>query len=361
MLDFRSKIVAKFCLVALIALPALATRENHVEPDQSVDEPVLEKQTPAVKAPEPGAAGLSVVQAIPLPGVEERIDHLAVDVRRRRLFVAALGNNTVEVVDLNKGVRVRSIPGFHEPQGISFVPDNNRIFVANGKDGSCDMLDGDSFHRVQNVNFAEDADNVRYDPAAKLIYVGYGSGALGILNATDGRRLGDIKLAGHPESFQLEKSGSRIFVNVPAAGHIAVVDRRKNALLSTWAVERARSNFPMALDEPGRRLFVGCRKPPRLLVYDTTTGKLAADLGICNDTDDIFYDPARKLVYVACGEGVLNIVQQKGADQYQPLAGIPTAAGARTALFVPEFNRFYLAVPHRGTQGAEIRVYATQP
>jgi len=117
----------------------------------------------------------------------------------------------------------------------------------------------------------------------------------------------------------------------------------------------------MALDEPGRRLFVGCRKPPRLLVYDTTTGKLAADLGICNDTDDIFYDPARKLVYVACGEGVLNIVQQKGADQYQPLAGIPTAAGARTALFVPEFNRFYLAVPHRGTQGAEIRVYATQP
>src|SRR6058998_2685097 len=250
MLDFRSKIVAKFCLVALIALPALATRENHVEPDQAVDEPVLEKQTPAVKAPEPGAAGLSVVQAIPLPGVEERIDHLAVDVQRRRLFVAALGNNTVEVVDLNKGIRVQSIPGFHEPQGISFVSDNNRLFVANGKDGSCDILDGDSLRHIQSVNFADDADNVRYDAAAKQIYAGYGSGALGILDASDGKRVGDIKLAGHPESFQLEKSGPRIFVNVPAAGHIAVIDRRKKVLLSTWAVDTARSNFPMSLDEP---------------------------------------------------------------------------------------------------------------
>jgi len=361
MLDFRSKIVVKFGLVALIAIPALATRASRVEPDPSVDEPVLEKQTPAVKASAPGAAGLHLVQAIPLPGVEGRIDHLAVDVQRRRLFVAALGNNTGEVVDLSKGVRVQGISGFHEPQGISFVPDNNRIFVANGRDGSCDMLDGDSFRPIQSVNFADDADNVRYDPAAKLIYVGYGSGALGILDTTDGRRLGDIKLAGHPESFQLEKSGSRIFVNVPAAGHIAVVDRHKHALISTWAVERARSNFPMALDEPGRRLFVGCRKPPRLLVYDTTTGKPAADLEICGDTDDIFYDPARKLVYVACGEGVLNIVQQKGAGPYERLAGIPTAAGARTALFVPEFDRIYLAVPHRGTQGAEIRVYAIQP
>src|SRR6266545_4296659 len=267
MLDFRSKIVVKFGLVALVALPALATRGNQVESDQSVDEEARGEQTPAVKPPAPGAAGLRAVQTIPLPGVEGRMDHLAVDVQRRRLFVAALGNNTVEVVDLNKGVRVQSIPGFHEPQGISFVPDNNRIFVANGKDGSCDILDGDSFRRIQSVNFADDADNVRYDPAAKLIYVGYGSGALGILNATDGSRLGDIKVAGHPESFQLEKSGSRIFVNVPAAGHIAVVDRHKHALLSTWPVERARSNFPMALDEPGRRLFVGCRKPPRLLVY----------------------------------------------------------------------------------------------
>jgi DNA-binding beta-propeller fold protein YncE len=301
------------------------------------------------------------VQSIPLPGVEGRIDHLAIDAQRRRLFVAALGNDTVEVVDLNKGLRVQSIPGFHEPQGISFVSDNNRLFVANGKDGSFDILDGDSFRRIQSVKFADDADNVRYDSGAKHIYAGYGSGALGILDATDGRRLGDIKLAGHPESFQLEKSGARIFVNVPAAGHIAVVDRHKKALLSTWAVERARSNFPMALDEPDRRLLVGCRKPPRLLAYDTTTGKVVADLEICGDTDDLFYDPARKLIYVACGEGVLNIVQQKGADQYERLAGIPTAAGARTALFVPEMDRLYLAVPHRGDQRAEIRVYATKP
>jgi len=304
---------------------------------------------------------LRLVQTIPLPNVEGRIDHLAVDLKGQRFFIAALGNNTVEVADLQAGKRIQSIGGLHEPQGVSFIPEFNKLFVANAKNGACDVIDGSSLKRVKSIKLSGDADNIRYDAAKKQVFVGYGDGALAIIDATSGDRIGEIKLKGHPESFQLEKNGPRIFVNVPTAQQIAVVDRDKRAVTATWPTGDAAANYPMALDEEHHRLFVGFRKPARLVVFDTDSGKVVVALESPGDADDIFYDGARRRVYVSGGEGSIGIFQQKDADHYESISKIPTATGARTALFVPELNRLYLAVPHRGSQKAEIRVYETQP
>lgn len=304
---------------------------------------------------------LRLAQTIPLPKVEGRIDHLAVDVKGQRLFVAALGNNTLEILDLRAAKRIRTIAGLREPQGVIFLLESNKIFVTNGQGGTCDIFDGTDFKLIDSVKSLDDADNIRYDSATKHIYVGYGNGALSVLDASNGQRLGDIKLAGHPESFQLESLGPRIFVNVPKAKHIAVIDRKRRAVVATWLLADAQANFPMALDEAGRRLFVGFRKPARLTIFDTESGKAVAGLDSVGDADDIFYDIAHKRVYMSGGEGFIGVFEQGDADHYKRIAKIPTASGARTSLFVPELGRLYLAVPHRGRQGAEMRVYEVKP
>lgn len=306
-----------------------------------------------------GEEPLALVQQIPLPGVQGRIDHLAVDVDQQRLYVAALGNNTVEVIDLNAGRRVTSVTGLHEPQGIAVVADLKRVVIANGEGGQVQVRDTEDarLHVTQTISLSDDADNVRYDARATRVYVGHGGGALAAINPADGQKLGDIPLAGHPESFQLEKNGPRVFVNVPTANQIAVLDREAMKVLATWPVTEAHANFPMALDEAGHRLFIGCRKPAKLLIYDITAGKSIGSTDIVGDTDDLFYDAARKRLYVSGGEGFLDVLQEQDATHFTRLAHIPTAAGARTSLFVPQLKRLYLAVPHRGAQQAEIRVY----
>ena len=308
-----------------------------------------------------GSSTLRMVQTIPLPNVEGRIDHMAVDVKGQRLFIAALGNNSVEILDLNAGKHFKSIPGLHEPQGVGFISEFNKIFIANGKTGACDILDGSSFERIKSVKFPDDADNIRYDANGQRVYVGYGNGGLGIIDAKNSDHIGNIKLDAHPESFQLEKSGFRIFVNLPDSKKIAVVNRQARTVITTWATTSATANFPMALAETHHRLFVGFRKPAKVSVFDTDSGKVIANLDSAGDADDIFYDNSRRRIYIAGGEGFLSIFQQLDPEHYQPVAKIPTAAGARTALFVPEFNRLYLAVPHRGSQRAEVRVYSAPP
>ena len=304
-----------------------------------------------------GADKLSLVQTIPLPGVEGRIDHLGVDVAGQRLFVSALGNNTLEVLDLRAGKRLTSITGLREPQGVYYVPGVNRIFVANGDDGTCRIFDGASYKQIDTVALSSDADNVRYEAVQNQIYVGYGDGALGVLNAATGRKIADIPLRGHPESFRLETSGPRIFVNIPTADHtIAVIDRLKRAVVATWTLE-AQANFPMTLDEADHRLLVVTRRPARLVAIDTGSGKTTASVPTVGDADDAFYDSARKRVYVSGGEGFIDVLDRTDPDHFRPAGRIPTASGARTSLFVPELNRLYVAVPHRGNQQAEIRVY----
>ena len=306
------------------------------------------------------SAPLKLKQTIPLPGVEGRIDHFAADPSDQRLFVCALGNNSLEVIDLKKGGRVHSITGLGAPQGVGYAPEANRLFVANDKGGICKIYDGESFQPVGDLNFQDDADNVRYDETRKKIYVGFGSGGIAVLNAPDGKQVGSIKLSAHPEAFQLEKNGSRIFANVPNSRHVAVIDRDKGEVVARWKTDLAFANFPMALDEPNHRLFVGCRLPPKLVVLNTDSGDVVAKVNISGDTDDVFYDSKRHRIYVVCGAGKIDVIEQTDPNTYKTYTKIDTAQGARTGLFMPEQAKLFVAVPHRASQRAEIRVYDTE-
>ena len=306
------------------------------------------------------AAPLKLTQTIALPGVEGRIDHVAFDAAGERLFVCALGNNTVEVIDLRKAERIHSITGLGAPQGIVYIPELDRLFVANDKGGICKIYDAKSFQTVGELNFKDDADNVRYDDATKKIYVGFGSGGIAIVNAPDGKQIGSTKLSAHPEAFELEKQGKRIFINVPNSRDVAVIDRDKGEVIATWKTDLAFGNFPMALDETNRRLFLGCRMPSKLIVLNTDSGDVVTKIDISGDPDDVFYDSKRHRIYATCGAGKIDIIEQTGADAYRALAKIDTADGARTGLFVPERDTVFVAVPHRGSQQAEIRAYRVE-
>ena len=298
---------------------------------------------------------LELIKTIGLPDVRGRIDHLAIDADAERLFVAALGNDSVEVVDLRGGMRTTQIRGLREPQGIGYVRSANRLFVANAG-GGVDLYDASSLRRLSHIEGLEDADNVRVDAAGGKVYVGYAR-ALAVIDAKTGKVLEHIALAGHPESFQLESTGTRIFVNVPSAGHVAVVDRSTNVLIGAWRLGDKGANFPMALDEASHRLFVATRKPAALLVFDTRTGMRIADLPIAGDADDLFYDAKRERLYVICGEGVVEIVAQKDAALYERLSIVRTVRGARTGLFVPSREALFVAVPAHADGPAEIRVF----
>jgi YVTN family beta-propeller protein len=291
-----------------------------------------------------------------MPHVDGRIDHMALDVAGQRLFVAALGNNTLEVIDVRNARHVRTIPGLHEPQGVAYAPATNRIYVANRADGSLHIYDGNSFALVKIVAYGRDADNVRYEPEARHLWVGYGEGGLGVIDQ-DGAKLREIALGAHPESFQLEAPGPRVFVNLPPRHKIVVVDRQTDSITASWATGAATANYPMALDEVDHRLFVVCRHPARLLVLDTSTGKLIASLPVVGDSDDAYYDAVRKRIYAIGGEGAISVFDQQDADHYRELERIPTAAGARTGYFSAELHRLFVAARRRGSQPAEIRIY----
>jgi DNA-binding beta-propeller fold protein YncE len=306
------------------------------------------------------SAPLKLKQTIPLPGVEGRIDHFASDPSGQRLFVCALGNNSLEVIDLRKGERAHTITGLGAPQGVGYAPEVNRLFVANDKGGICKIYDGKSFQTLGELNFEDDADNVRYDETRKTIYVGFGAGGIAVVNAPDGKQVGSIRLSAHPEAFQLEKNGSRIFVNVPNSRHVAVIDRDKGEVIARWKTDLAFANFPMAIDEANHRLFVGCRLPSKLVVLNTDSGDVVAKVNISGDADDVFYDSKRHRIYVICGAGKIDVIEQTDPKTYKTSTKIDTAEGARTGLFVPERDTFFVAVPHRGSQQAEIRCYRVE-
>jgi len=303
------------------------------------------------------AQPLRLEKTIDLPEVQGRIDHLSVDVKGQRLFVSALGNNTVEVVDIKAGKRIKTIGGLQEPQGVLYVPSTGRLYVANAKDGNVRVFDGNSYAALKTLDYGDDADNLRYDAGRKRIYVGYGSGALGEID-DEGNKAGEIKLDAHPESFQLEKDGPRIYVNLPKSRKIAVLDREKHAIIATWPIGMALANYPMALDQADHRLFVMTRFPARLLVFDTNTGKTIQRLPAVGDCDDVFYDQARKRIYASGGEGGISVFEQQDTDHYKESARITTVEGARTAFFSPELDRLFLAVRRKGAQAAQVRVFA---
>jgi len=295
-------------------------------------------------------------KTIELPDVQGRIDHMSIDAKGERLFVSALGNNTLEVIDVKLGRRVKTIGQLKEPQGVLYVPDTDRIYVANGNDGSVRIFDGNSYAPLKTLDYGDDADNLRYDSARKRIYVGYGSGALGEIDS-QGNKVAEFKLDAHPESFQVEKNSARIYINLPKSRKVAVVDREKHAMTTAWKTGMAFANYPMTLDESDQRLFVVTRMPARLLVFDTSTGNIIQKLPAVGDCDDVFYDKNRKRIYASGGDGAISVFEQRDADHYTELARITTVKGARTSYFSPELDRFFLAVRRQGPQPAAIEIF----
>lgn len=299
---------------------------------------------------------LRLEKEIPLPGVEGRIDHFAADSTGQRLFIAALGNGSVEIVDVQKGQRTAEIKGLKEPQGTFYDAKTNRVYVATGGDGKLWIYDATTLEVKKAVEFGDDADNVRYDRRTGDVWVGYASGGIGIVNSA-GEKVGAVELNAHPESFQLEETGDRVYVNVPAQLGVSVIDRQKRVVITKWGLGLQVANYPMALDEADKRLFVGCRLPARLVVLDTNSGRIIATLPGVGDADDVFYDSSRHLVYMIGGEGAIQFFSQRDPEHYESVGKELTAPGARTGLFAPSANHLYVAVPHRGSQTAKILVY----
>jgi hypothetical protein len=275
---------------------------------------------------------------IPLGDVRGRIDHMAIDLPRRRLFVVELGNNTVGVVDLNERKVLHVIAGLKEPQGVGYVSTNDILFVANAGDGSVPLFRGVDYGAVGRIDLGDDADNVRIDSTSNQVLIGYGNGALAVIDAATNRKIADIPLKAHPESFQVARSMGRIFVNVPKAHEIAVIDRATGKQTVSWKVGN-KSNFPMALDENAGRVLVAFRSPAQLGVFSMRDGGTIATVEACGDADDLFVDAKRQRVYLSCGDGHLDVFDAQGGA-YRRAARIPTISGARTSLFVPEIDRF---------------------
>ena len=299
---------------------------------------------------------LKLEKTIQLPDVQGRIDHMSIDVKGQRLFVSALGNNTVEVIDLKAGKRANTISGLKEPQGVLYVPGSGRLYVASSKDGTVKIFDATQLKLLKTVEYNNDADNLRYDSSRERIYVGFGDGALGELDS-DGKKIGEIRLDSHPESFQLEKNSARIYVNLPKSRKIAVLDREKGTVLTTWGTGMSFNNYPMALDEQNHRLFVVTRLPARLLVMDTSSGKTVQTLSAVGDCDDVFYDQSRTRIYASGGEGAISVFEQQDADHYKEVGRIATVKGARTSFFSLDLSRLYLAVRRQGSSTAMIQVF----
>jgi DNA-binding beta-propeller fold protein YncE len=306
------------------------------------------------------APPLRLVQEIPLPGVEGRLDHFTIDAKRKRVIFSALGNNTVEIVDAFAGKRIHSITGLSEPQGTLYVPEFDRLFVANAADGTVKVFNGTTFAPVATVDFGEDPDNLRYDADAKRVYVGYGDGAIGVIDAATNQKL-DIayKLEGHPEGFQLEAKGPRIFVNVADKKYVAVIDRTTGKV-TTWGLGGAAANFPLTLDEAHQRVFVGTRKPAHLIVFDTSSGKIVSSVPAAGDMDDLFYDAARSRVYVPGGEGLISVYQQTDPNHYVAMEKAATSIGTRTGTFYVARDRIYAASPPHANIGAALLVFEAQ-
>ncbi|HEV2397958.1 MAG TPA: YncE family protein [Candidatus Sulfotelmatobacter sp.] len=309
-------------------------------------------------------APLRLVDTIPLPGVHGRIDHFDVDVGGRRLFMSALGNNTLEIFDLRSNKVVHEIRGLHEPQGVTYVPKSNRIFVANGDDGMVRVFDGSTYQLLKTVQLSSDADDTRYDSVTNQVFAGYGDGAkagIAILDGTTGSLVGTIRLPDHPESFQLEQNGQKIYVNIPSANNIVdVVDRSARKIVATWTLGGAQDNFPMALDEANHRLFIVCRTPAEVLILDTRSGKIIARIPSVTHADDAWYDAGKKRAYVSGGGGFVTVIEGQEADHYRRVAQVKTAEGARTSCLVPELKRLYLGVWGQAGQAEELRVYEIQ-
>jgi hypothetical protein len=302
-----------------------------------------------------GEGYLKLVKNIPLPNVKGRLDHIAIDERKQIAYIAALGNNTVEVADLKDGRVVHSIGGLDEPQGVAYIASTNEVFVANGGNGECYFFNAATFTKVATVTLPSDADDVQFKEASGKIYVGYGKGGIAVINASSHQKVDDFKLPAHPESFQVDEEKAELWVNLPDAGMVGVINLTTRQLKDKWRKTYPRANFPMAYDRQHDRLYVGYRFPARMITFNTLDANEVRQDNIVGDADDLFLHDNK--IYISGGEGSINIFERKDRDSLKQVANIRTKNGARTSLLVPRLKLFLVAVRSTGGEAAKISVY----
>lgn len=334
--------------ITLAALAVFALRHTNTATAQSTTRDILP---------------LQLEEQIPVPNVAGRLDHFTADPKRKRLFVSALGNNTVEVIDVFAGKVIRSIKGLSQPQGPLYVPGFDKLYVANAENGKLNVYDGATYTLKKTIDFGADPDNVRFDAASKKIFVGFGEedGGIAMVDPATDERVGQVyKTEGHPESFQVEASGGHIFANVPDAGNVVESIDRKTGAVTKWPLKSLRGNYAMALNEDDHRLFTVTRKTPMLVVLDTQTGNEVARLRAAGECDDVFFDASRKRIYVIGGEGIISVIQQKDPGHYELLANVPSGIGIRTGYFFAKRDRFYVGVPAKGNEPAQVWTFEAE-
>jgi DNA-binding beta-propeller fold protein YncE len=322
---------------------------------------------PALSKPVDNAP-LKLVQVIPLPDVKSGdFDHFALDLAGKRLFLTGEENKSIEVFDLQSNKRIRSIRGVDTPHSLLFLPESNKLLVVDGGDGTLKCFDADSYKMTGTVKLELAADSSAYDAPKHLLYVASGGEEgkmehtmINIVDTNEQKRVADIVVdSKNIEAMALEQHGSRLFVNIRDRGEVGVIDREKRTVLSTWSLGGSQGNTPLALDEANHRLFVVSRKPAKLLVLDSDSGKAITSLPSAPIADDMVFDGASKRIYVAC-DGFVSIYHQQDANHYEEIARVPTTFRAKTAILVPELHRYYVAAPRHGQKAAEVRVYDVQ-
>ena len=306
---------------------------------------------------------LQLEEQIPVPGVAGRLDHFTADFKRKRLFVSALGNNTVEVIDTFAGKVIHSIKGLAQPQGPLYVAGVDKLYVANAQDGKVRVYDGATYTLRKTIDFGEDPDNMRYEETSKTVFVGFGQddGGIAMIDPKTDERIGQVyKTEGHPESFQVEAKGGHIFVNVPDASYVVESIDRQTGAVTKWPLKGLRGNYAMALNEEDRRLFTITRKTPMMVVLNTETGAEVARLRAAGECDDVYFDASRKRIYVIGGAGVISVFQEVDPDHYELVADVPTGIGIRTGYFYTKRDRLYAGVPAKGNEPAQVWTFEAE-
>jgi DNA-binding beta-propeller fold protein YncE len=314
---------------------------------------------------------LRLVDTIPMPNLKGRIDHMDVDVKGKRLFLAGLENGSVEVIDLQSGKWVRTIPGFKKPQGVCYVAALDKLFVASGDDGMLRIFRGGTLALLDSIRLDSGANRVMYDTRRRRVYVGYDRkdgerayGEIGIIDATHDRHIGDIEVASHPAEILLDGAGRKLFVLLPRADKVQVVDSETRQAVASWPVSSQRPG-DAALDRKHHRLFIGTHTPPQLIAMDSTTGKEVTSLPTVEGMDGVAFDAVHKRVYVSGGRGFavgsVYVYDVKDADHYERLGQVATRPGAGTSFWSPELNRYYVGAPAHDSEEAAVLVYEPVP
>ncbi len=300
---------------------------------------------------------LNFIKAIPLPGVHGKFDHMAIDNKNKKMFLAAKGNNTVEVIDLNNRKVIHTIKDVSAPQGLLFMPERNMIVVCGGRDGTVKGFDATTYLLKFTLTLGKEADNIRYSSLTHKIYVAFGEGAIAIIDDNTFKKISEIPFSAHPEAFSLDVSGKKAWVNLPDKGIIKVVDLYSKKELATWTTGNHKDNYAMTLIEPSHKLIVASRTNPGITILDSQTGTILQSFDCDSDPDAMFYDKKSERAFISCGGGSIYILQNVHNQILEKPLTISTRKGARTCLWVSEMNTLLVALPEIAGKPAEIRLY----